>query len=844
MMKHFMGMSGVITVDQVWRTDSVFTGNWADPNWSADGTSPYSVPDADKEMIVNSGTATVYPDVSATAAGSLSIARDAEDGTVVIAPLGILSVTGEVTVGDGGTLKVDGGLLSVGGLDVAVGGVLELRDASKIVSPAAAVADNDVTITVGGTLRAGDGIAWVGNIVTDLSDTNLTLAENAFFEWSFTKKTVDNDLWFGDTTGVSGTVDLGNNVTIQLVDGGGASGAGGVDVLLFGTKTGATIDGAAWDPNDLAKINILPPGGLVWTWDALELRGDVTDGYRLVLTNLVTPAGDFNDVAAGNWTNDDTWSDTGIPDQFSQVTVNGFTVTVNTTGATAGNLDIDTAAGKVEITGGGTLVVTGGINVAAGGTLALAHSAGLAANSLTLNGGVLKANGDAIIAPTVTLGAGGGTFDAVGGMTMTVNSIDGTSLITKTGDGTLDFTGLTSNTGTLPNGLAIEAGTVVTGPSQLALPGDAITINDGATLSAAGAVSRSITRNATGGPLAAIAATGDLLIGDFTSGVDFTGVIMVNSNTVALIDPDTANVTQAYLTDGGRLTSTSRIAMPAGDPDDYTGGYVWVIDDVELGGEIIFGDSAGGATQLYGIGPDADKVTITQDRRGNIQARFITLEVLGLDDSGFSPAVETFAGSTFLMNTPKQFELHGKEKFKPDAQHKVTRTSGSSNGHFTTLMAGGLEGELVQPPSGPPIWIAGEGGFIRFDADSAKFEIVLGNGWHDDDNDWHGPHYQPVSGDAFRILDTAVGTDFSGEFASDGEFIVVNQKTGEGVIGGLDDKNFSFPDLDDGDLSWAFEVVPGVGGYVEISVTPEPGTMALLAIGAIGMLMKRRRRRS
>jgi len=318
----------------LWRTDEA--DDWAGADWTNDGGSTFIAPIADEDMVVNSGTATVSTDVSATAAGSLSIARDDPGGTVEIAAAGTLAVTGRVNVGDGGTLNVDG-LLSVGGMNVAAGGTLALGDDSSgdagmliidndltdiqltnitmgggamVRSTVARAPANNVAITVDGTLRVDGGNAWVGdffgpdpdsNSDGDQSFTNLTLTETARYEWSFTKSDAVDEPWTDDGLYVVGTVNLADGLTIQLVDGGGSSAgiAGGVDVALF-----IALTGAVFDPT---KITVLPPVDQPsWTWDTLidgegkeypDLQfSESTLVLKGLVTGVVTPhAGDAND---------------------------------------------------------------------------------------------------------------------------------------------------------------------------------------------------------------------------------------------------------------------------------------------------------------------------------------------------------------------------------------------------------------------------------------------------------------------------------------------------------------------------------------------------------------------
>jgi len=486
----------------------------------------------------------------------------------------------------------------------------------------------------------------------------------------------------------------------------------------------------------------------------------------------------------------------------------------------AGNIIFDTSGYTLDIVGH-TLRVDG--DLGAGGTLAM-------------NNGVLKTTAPSAVDCNIALGASGGTFDATAD-TVLGGGLSGLTAITKTGAGTLDISGV----GPLTNALNVDTGVLTTVGYQLVV-GDLVTIANGAILNASGSVVRDISRNNTGAGLPTIRATGDLFIGDlgeFTSGVDFDGMVDTGGHTVVLLDSDTANITQAWMTNGARLTSTDKIAIPAGMGILAAG--VFVDGNVELGGEVIFGDAYGGATQMWGLGPAyTNKVTMTQNRRGNVVRINVDFEVLGLNLPGFSSAADLQKGGTFSIGkgATQQIELHGNAAFGPDNDDKIIMAHSATNGQFHTFFAG--DSQDYGTTLGMP-------GRIEFDAAAAKFEIVLGDGQgafdYDDD-------YQPVNGDKFRIVETGVWSIFPGDFGNngtstngDGEFIVLNPRTTGTISGGLNESNFIFPTLTDTDLSWAYEVVTGSGGYVEISVTPEPCTMALLAMGGVGMLMRRRRQR-
>jgi hypothetical protein len=225
-------------------------------------------------MVVDSGTVTVSNDLTVLEpAVSLSIALDAAGGTVDIAPAGSLEVAGETSVGTGGRLNVNGSL-STGDLTVDPSGTLALGAGSMIVSPLAAPDLSDVTLTLEGTVEAGAGVATIGDENNDLSSTNLTLADGAGLDWTFSAG--------DDYIDVNGEVTFAGGLTIQLVDGGGS--ASGEDVALF----------RALDSNivDISSVQVLSPVGETWTWDT-DGGGNpllTFGGEFLVLEGLVTGA--------------------------------------------------------------------------------------------------------------------------------------------------------------------------------------------------------------------------------------------------------------------------------------------------------------------------------------------------------------------------------------------------------------------------------------------------------------------------------------------------------------------------------------------------------------------------
>jgi hypothetical protein len=246
--------------------------DWTSANWTPDGGTTHIAPAGGEVMVVNSGVVTVSTDLTVLSpADSLFIARDAEGGTVEIASGGTLAA-GDVDVGVGGTLNVKGSL-AADSLDVTEG-TLGLGDGAMVVSPLAGPDLSDVTVDIDGTLKAGGGVATIGDENNDLSSTNLTLGNGSIFSWTFGA---------GDNyVDVNGEVTFDGNLIIRLVDGGGT--ASGEDVALFRALDASIVD--------ISSVTVLSPAGLGWTWDTDGGGNPVLTfgGEFLVLEGLVTGA--------------------------------------------------------------------------------------------------------------------------------------------------------------------------------------------------------------------------------------------------------------------------------------------------------------------------------------------------------------------------------------------------------------------------------------------------------------------------------------------------------------------------------------------------------------------------
>ena len=180
-------------------------------------------------------------------------------------PLQADQVFGNVTIGAAGVLTVDSTLTDISVTNMTLG-------AGSMVRSTAAAAGEEVTITLGGTLGAGDGGSSSLGDETDIlagGFTNLTLGADSTYEWTFSDAGGLDDQYVY----VRGAATLDNNVTIRLVDNGGV--ADGESVVLL-MALGFVYD-------DLSAIAIEKPDD--WTIGSLVVDGG---SGLLILQNLVT----------------------------------------------------------------------------------------------------------------------------------------------------------------------------------------------------------------------------------------------------------------------------------------------------------------------------------------------------------------------------------------------------------------------------------------------------------------------------------------------------------------------------------------------------------------------------
>jgi len=146
--------------------DGTDPGPWTGPHWNVGPVTPVG----NEHMVVNSGTAVVSSDLTATPAASLAIADGLAGGRVSIESAGTLAVTGGVSVRAGGTLSVDGTLVSPT-VDIAGGSLTNSSGSVGVMT-----IDGGVALDGGATL----GVECIGPGLDRLAGTGtVTLGANA-----------------------------------------------------------------------------------------------------------------------------------------------------------------------------------------------------------------------------------------------------------------------------------------------------------------------------------------------------------------------------------------------------------------------------------------------------------------------------------------------------------------------------------------------------------------------------------------------------------------------------------------------------------------------------------------
>jgi len=349
----------------------------------------------------------------------------------------LLVGTGGAGGGNGGTGGIGGGgggpaffLAGGGGLN-GIPGVTQ-----TLASPVSggSIGPSYDYVVIGGGGGGGSGSGGVngaagGTGELDLTGTTLNVGNNLYVGGAGGGGGAGNS--FGDRggnggNGGNGTLTLTGDATVAVggqLEIGGVGGAGGA----CGCSGNGGAGGAGvLNLGDGSTLNLTGGTFIIGGGSALNIGNATADGATAGV--IVGLAGSITDNGSINFNQSD------ASYTFSNVIAGIGTVTQNGSGTT-----ILTAANTYS---GGTTVNAGFINFSNGGNLGTGN--------VTLNGGGLQwaaGNTTDISSRLNALGANGGTFDTNGNDVTMASGIGGLGGVTKTGAGTLTFTGANSYSG-------------------------------------------------------------------------------------------------------------------------------------------------------------------------------------------------------------------------------------------------------------------------------------------------------------------------------------------------------------------------------------------------------------
>ena len=328
----------------------------------------------------------------------------------------------------------------------------------------------------------------------------------------------------------------------------------------------------------------------------------------------------------------------------NQLTVGGNNLTTTVTGTIEDGGSFGGTGASVVKVGAGTLTLSGintysGGTTINGGTLAVAadNNLGGSAGALAFGGGTLQFLSGFTTNRTVTLNAGGGTFDTNGNNATLAGTIGGTGGLTKLGLGTMTLSGTSSYLG----GTAVNAGTLQAGATNAFSPFSAFTIASGATLNLA-SFNQTIGSLAGAGNVTLGAAT--LTTGNDNTSTTFSGAIsgtggLTKTGSGTLLLTGTSNYTGATTVNAGTLSVNGSIASSAltVNAGGTIGGNGTIGNTTINGGTLSPGNSIGtltvqgnlvltsAAAYIVEVSPtaaDRTNVTGTASLAGTVQAVF------------------------------------------------------------------------------------------------------------------------------------------------------------------------------------------------------------------------------
>jgi autotransporter-associated beta strand protein len=377
-----------------------------------DGTGPGSITKKGAGTLTLGG-ANTYTGGTTINGGTLSISSDANLG----------AVTGGLTL-DGGTLQATGNVTLSSTRSVTLGaggGTFELI-ASSISITQSIGGPGSLTVT-GTGIRATlflSGNNSYGGSTTIGDHTRLFIdGGNAIPDGSAVIMQGFNELYLSSSETIGSLASTSANSTVSIFTG------GNFVLTTGGDNTSTDFAGLIADGAGQIALTKIGAGTMTLTGANGYSGGtNVTGGF--INFNSAGNFGSGNITLNGGGLQWATGTSTDISGKLNAIGTNGATFDTNGNDVTFANA---LSGGGVTKTGAGTLTFTvanayaGGTTIK-GGTLSISDDAHLGAvtGGLTLDGGTLQTTSDVTLSSTrsITLGAGGGTFDVEAGSRLVI----------------------------------------------------------------------------------------------------------------------------------------------------------------------------------------------------------------------------------------------------------------------------------------------------------------------------------------------------------------------------------------------------------------------------------------
>jgi len=762
-------------------------------NPTANDTFAGSISDtaASGNLAVNAGTSRQTLSGTNTFRGTTTV----NSGTVVAANSNSFGSTtgGAVTINTGTTLDLSGNTnstLNFGAktFNIAGTGVSGAAGAIENNSGQQLSAFENITLTanatIGGTGRIDMG--RVGTGALNLSSYTLTDA-------------ITTDFGFDDYAVVEGTggniVVTAGDLTIQSAEVVSSANDPGGAIIYDGTSATPVIAGFYHTAGTITLPMYF--NGAYNTLRQDDNNVNSTIGSNMYLNNLVTVNPNNAGTGAGSLT---------LTGNISDVTA--ATALVNPIAVAAGAGSILVKPGG---TGTGTLTLEGANDTYSGGTtvdqlgiLVSGAANAFGSGSLTVNGGTAELNGNTQSITDLT--GTGGTVEngGTGTAALTMNQTNNDTYSGAITDGSSGSLALTDNNGGFNQ--------VLSGP--LSYSGNT-TLNGGGTLIISGAntdvLSGSIVDNG----------TDDLTVGDGTHATNLTvnGSVTVNGAiTVNTGSSLTDGLTTPYMTNDGQWN-----VQGASSVDDLNGsGQV----DMEANLTVapLAADALTGATNITGTNGSAELIvdgsnggSLTLDGAntyaGTTDIRNDGYLALGASGAISSPTITVEGGSTFDVS-----QVSGGFTLGASAAQELDG-NGTVNGNLTV----GPDGNLSPGDAVGPMYVSGS---VALDG-TLSLQV---------DPDVSGMNDELIATGSVTEGGTLDVTSTNGDPFTGGEvYTLINANSFFDVFA-----NIELPTLGPGQ-SW---LVTQTSNELNIAVeTPEPASLGLIALGAMSLLMRGRKKK-